>query len=372
MNQCSQLAHFAVQKKLVIAISFALSNIALNAHAEETPDAKPSEPATIELPTIAVTANPLGVGSDEMVVPVSVLKGRELGYRRESTLGETLKNIPGVSASYFGPNVSRPMIRGMDSERVKLMENGMGIMDASSLSFDHAIPLDPLVVEQIDVVRGPAALLYGGSAVGGVVNAIDNRIPSAPLDGVTGRGEVRFGGAESQRNGALVIDGGNGLFAIHGDAYKRKTEDSVIPGFAVSDRKRSADGSLQENKGRLVNSSSDGDGGALGASLTFDHGYIGLSYSTFSNNYGTVAEPDVRVEMLNQRWDIASEWRDLGNIVERVKFKVAHTDYKHQEIAAGTPETLFKNNSIEASFEAKHGNLGPMTGVVISIFEFTL
>ena len=179
-----------------------------------------ADSTAIDVAPIAVTGNPLGVGSDELVVPVSVLNGRELSLRRESTLGETLNGLPGVTATQFGPNASRPVIRGLDAERIKMMQNGTGILDASSLSFDHAVGIDPLIVEQIDVVRGPAALLYGGSAVGGVVNAIDYRIPSEPVEGLFGRAETRFGGANDQRNGAAVIDVGNGKFAIHADAYK--------------------------------------------------------------------------------------------------------------------------------------------------------
>ena len=203
----------------------------------------------IELAPVAVTGNPLGVGSDELVVPVSVLIGRELSLKREGTLGETLNGIPGVTATQFGPNASRPVIRGLDAERVRIMQNGIGILDASSLSFDHAVGIDPLIIEQIDVVRGPAALLYGGSAMGGVVNAIDHRIPTEKINGIVGRAETRFGGADSTRNGAIVLDAGNGQFAIHGDAYTRKTSDLDIPSFAVSKRKSQADGTPRENRG---------------------------------------------------------------------------------------------------------------------------
>ena len=151
--------------------------------------------AMLTIPTTAVTGNPLGVGSDEMVVPISILNWRELSLKRENTLAETLNNIPGVSNSSFGPSVGRPMIRGMDSDRIKLLQNGVNNLDVSNLSFDHGVTIDPLIIEQIDVIRGPATLLYGGGAVGGVVNAIDHRIPKEKLEGVTGRGEVRYGGA---------------------------------------------------------------------------------------------------------------------------------------------------------------------------------
>ncbi len=319
---------------------------------------------SIDLATVPVTGNPLGVSSDEMVVPVSILSGRELSLKRESTLGDTLNGIPGVSASSFGPNSSRPVIRGLDAERVRIMQNGLGILDASSLSFDHAVSLDPLVIEQIEVIRGPAALLYGGSAVGGVVNAIDHRIPTEKLDGMAGRAEASVGGANSQNNLAGVIDIGNGKIAIHADAYTRKTSDLDIPGFAVSSRKNRADGTERDNRGRLVNSNTSAEGGALGASVTFDDGYAGFSYSGFRNNYGTVAEPTVRVDMQSDRWDFASEIRELGSVIERVKFKLAHTDYLHQEIEDGTVGTTFKNRGMEGSFEAGHADIGKLKGVL--------
>jgi iron complex outermembrane receptor protein len=319
---------------------------------------------TIDLASVPITGNPLGVSSDELVVPISILSGRELSLKRESTLGDTLNGIPGVSATSFGPNSSRPVIRGLDAERVRIMQNGIGILDASSLSFDHAVSLDPLVIEQIEVIRGPAALLYGGSAVGGVVNAIDHRIPTEKLEGVTGRAEASAGGADSQNNLAGVIDIGNGRIAIHADAYTRKTSDLDIPGFAVSSRKNKADGTPRDNRGRLVNSNASGEGGALGASLTFDDGYAGFSYSGFRNNYGTVAEPTVRADMQSDRWDFASEIRELSSVVERVKFKLAHTDYQHQEIEDGTVGTTFKNRGMEGSFEASHADIGKLKGVL--------
>ena len=318
----------------------------------------------IDLAPVAVTGNPLGVGSDELVVPVSVLNGRELSLRREATLGDTLNGIPGVSATQFGPNASRPVIRGLDAERVKIMQNGMGILDASSLSFDHAVGIDPLIIEQIDVVRGPAALLYGGSAVGGVVNAIDNRIPTEKLDGIIGRAETRFGDANNTRNAAAVIDIGNGMFAIHSDVYNRKSNDLNIPGFAVSHRKSRTDGTPRTNKGKLINSSAEGDGGALGASLTFDKGYIGLSYSILESNYGVVAEKQVRIDMNSEHWELASEFKDLSNIINRVKFRMAHTDYEHKELEGAEVGTTFTNRGLEGSIEAAHRPVANLNGVL--------
>lgn len=343
---------FLSPNKLALAISLAMASAW-------------AEPITQrELSNVAVTGNPLGVSSDAMVLPVSILSGRELSLNRAATLGETLNTLPGVAASSFGPNASRPVIRGLDAERVRIMQNGVGILDASSLSFDHAVAIDPLVIEQIDVVRGPAALLYGGSAVGGVVNAIDHRIPTEPVNGIIGRTEARVGGPDNQRNAGAVVDVGNGQFAMHADAYKRKTDDLNIPGFAVSRRKFQADGTAQENHGKLINSSASSDGGALGASLTFDNGYVGSSYSGFNSNYGTVAEEAVRIDMKSQRLDIASEFRDLNTVINRIKMRYAHTDYQHQEIDDGTIGTSFTNKGSQASLELGHAKFGDLEGVL--------
>ncbi|RFC39424.1 MAG: TonB-dependent Receptor Plug Domain, partial [Candidatus Nitrotoga sp. CP45] len=169
----------------------------------------------ILLPQIVVTANPLGSALFDLVSPVSVLSGKELSFRQESTLGETLSNLPGVSSTYFGPNSSRPVIRGLDGDRVRIMQNGIGMLDVSALSFDHATAVDPLLVDRIEVVRGPAALMYGGAAVGGIVNTLDNRIPQSSIKGITGRVEPRIGGAANERSGAAVVEAGNGVVALH-------------------------------------------------------------------------------------------------------------------------------------------------------------
>jgi iron complex outermembrane receptor protein len=345
---------------LSIALAAALAVLAKPASAEDDHD----HSLHIELPTTSVTANPLGSTLDELVPPVSVLNGRELMLQQESTLGETLNGTPGVHSSYFGPNASRPVIRGLDGDRIRLMQNGIGMIDASSLSPDHAVPLDPLAIEQVDVVRGPAALQYGGSAVGGVVNTLDNRIPRDPIQGVSGRAETRIGGADKQRSTSALVEAGNGLFAIHADGYTRDTDDLDIPGYARSSRLRRADPQPDEPRGTLRNSASKSDGGALGASLTSEHGYAGISYSEFNSYYGTVAEPSVRIDMNSSRWDLAGEARDLGEAINRIKVRLARVDYEHQEIDDGEIGTTFENRGWEGSLEASHGKIGPLNGVV--------
>lgn len=360
--RASQMKLHPLWLALTTALTFPLPAL----HAEE-------HSHTLDLDNVPVTGNPLGVGSDDMVVPVSVLGGRELSLRREGTLGETLNGIPGVTATQFGPNASRPIIRGLDGERVRIMQNGVGILDAGSLSFDHAVAIDPLIIEQIDVVRGPAALLYGGSAVGGVVNAIDHRIPKEPLNGMTGRAEARFGGPDNARNGAAVMDVGNGTFAIHADVYSRETSNLDIPGYAVSKRKSLADGTERGSKGKgtLNNSSALANGGALGAAWTFDTGYLGISYADLNNNYGVVNESNVRIDMGQRRWELAGEIRELRGPIQKLKLRMAHTNYQHVELEDGEIGTTFKNRGIEGSLEATHVPWAGVNGVVGYQFQNT-
>ena len=343
-----------------------------------------ADKGTLTIPTTAVTGNPLGVGSDQMVVPISILNGRELSLKRENTLAETLNSIPGVSNSSFGPSVGRPMIRGMDSDRIKILQNGVNNLDASNLSFDHGVSIDPLIIEQIDVIRGPATLLYGGGAVGGVVNAIDHRIPKEKLEGITGRGEVRYGGANLEQSNAAVVDVGTGNFVMHFDAYNRDAKNLRIPGNAVSDRKSATkfwdptanpgaggheDYSNNHGTNRLINSYSESKGGAIGASMIFDRGYAGMSYAKHQMKYGSPLESAVSIDMDNDRFDFASEIRDLGTFFDRAKFRAAYTDYMHKEIEDGSINTTFKNQGVDGTFELGHQAILNMKGVVGLQFE---
>jgi iron complex outermembrane receptor protein len=156
------------------------------------------------LDKVVVTGNPL---RGTLSLPADALEGDALVLQRSSNLGDTLSGMPGVSASNFGPNASRPVIRGLDGDRVRILSNAGASVDASNLSFDHAVALDPLVVDRIEVLRGTAALLYGGNALGGVVNLLDNRIPTTLTPGLTGAAELRLGGASRERREELRNQG---------------------------------------------------------------------------------------------------------------------------------------------------------------------
>ena len=305
----------------------------------------------LELQTQVVTGNPLG--SSQWAAPTTVLEGDDLTLQQHGSLGETLNKQPGVSSSYFGPGASRPIIRGLDGDRIRILRNGVGALDASSLSYDHAVPLDPVNVDRVEIVRGPAALLYGGSAIGGVVNTFDNRIPTEAIDGIHGAGELRYGGADTTRSSAGKLEAGDGTFALHLDANARAFNDLKIPGYARDRHAPAGDDDDDQKKGRLGNSSGRQDGGAVGGSYTWDDGYAGLSYSNYDANYGSPAEQDVRIRMKQDHYAFASEIRNLQGPFSSLKLNAGYTDYQHSEIEGGEVGTTFKNKGYEARIEAR-------------------
>jgi len=317
----------------------------------------------LDLAPEVITANPLG--STQMASPATVLSGDDLTLQQKGSLGETLNRLPGVSSTYFGPGSSRPVIRGLDGDRIRLLRNGAGALDASSLSYDHAVPQDPVTVERIEVVRGPAALLYGGSAVGGVVNTFDNRIPVEAIEGIQGTGELRYGGAATTRSAAGKLELGNGRFALHLDGNSRTFDELRIPKYAHSARQRAqeSDGE-QGGKNRLSNSDGRQDGGAVGSSYTWDDGYAGVSFGRYDSNYGSPAEPDVRIRMRQDNYAFASEIRNLQGPFSSLKLNASYTDYRHREIEDGETGTVFKNKGYEGRIEARHRPVGPLNGVI--------
>lgn len=320
-------------------------------------------------PEVVITGNPLGSGLFDLAAPVSTLERTELQLRGQSSLGETLRDMPGVSSSYFGPGASRPVIRGLDGDRIRILQGSVGTLDASGLSFDHAVPIDPLAVNRIEVVRGAAALLYGGSAVGGVVNVLTNRIPEQPVEGISGALEARAGGAESERAASTLLEAGNGRFALHADGFTRTTSDLRIPGFARSAQQRALDATanpgIAQPNGIVPNTGGRATGGSLGASLTWADGFVGASYTNHSSNYGSPLESAVKIDMHSDRYDVAGEVRGLGKWITNLKFKGAYTDYVHREIDAGVVGTNFLNKGFEGRIEATHAPiLGRLAGVV--------
>lgn len=310
--------------------------------------------ASERLGTVVVTGNPLG--SQELAPANHVLTGDALVLSRGASLGESLQGLSGVSSTYFGPNANRPSIRGLDGDRVRMLNNSGASVDASSLSFDHAVPVDPLVIERIEVLRGAAALLYGGNAIGGVVNTLDNRIPRQAQTGLSGAAELRLGGAAQERNAAVVLDGGAGHWAWHADAAGRRSEDQRVPAFSTAE-----DGWRRS----VRNSASDSRSLALGSAWVGTQGFAGLSVDEHRQNYGVTVEPDVTVQMQRQRIATAGEWRDAAAPVRKLQWQLSHSRYEHREVEGdGAIGTTFKSRGNDGRLEAEHAPLGPWHGLL--------
>lgn len=329
----------------------------VSATTENTTVLSAHQAAAQSLSDVTVTASP--VGGAALAVPSDTLVGDGLTLRADTTLGQTLDGLPGISSSYFGPNASRPIIRGEDGDRIRVLNNGGAMIDASALSYDHAVPVDALSTERIEVLRGPAALLYGGSAVGGVVNVIDNRIPHDPVDGVDGKASADGATGNKERAGAAMVEAGDGQFALHADVFDRLTSDVDVP----VDLACAKPGSLGLAR-RICNSASHTKGGALGGSIFFDRGYLGASVSGYRSDYGTVAEDDVIIGMRSKRYALESEVRVDAGPLHSLKIRASHTDYRHTEFEGGEPGTTFRSRGNDLRIEARQTRIGRLEGMV--------
>lgn len=313
------------------------------------------------LPSVVVTGNPLG--ANELIAPAEQYAGDDLLLRAKSTLGETLDGTPGVSSTYFGPNASRPVIRGLDGDRIRILNNGSATHDASSLSYDHAVTLDPLLIERVEVLRGPGVLQYGGSAVGGVVNVIDSRIHREALfgaqGGVAGKADLGLASGNREQSGVVILDAGTDRYALHADVMSRNTQDVSAPADLSCTR-----GGVTSTARRICNSASQTWGGSLGGSLFFDRGYLGASLSTYDTNYGTVAEDEVSIRMRSSRLALEGEVRELGGVLQSLKAQFSRNDYRHTEFNAAVPGTQFKTLGNDLRLQARHARLGALDGVI--------
>lgn len=321
---------------------------------------------TVELEGITVSASRLGESASDLAQPVTVLEGQKLLLNLEASLGETLSNQPGVRSTYFGPASSRPVIRGLDGDRIRVLQNGLNTIDASASSFDHAVSFDPVSVSKIEVVRGPATVLFGPNAIGGVVNVTDNRIPSERIgEWVRGSVGTRVSSADNGVSSDIELEGGVGGFAWHLEAYKRNIENLEIPGYARSKRFREANPGDPENdeRGTLENSWLDTEGFSAGASYIWDGGYFGLAYSGFDSNYGSPVEKDVSIDLRQRRWDFHGAFQEPFKGFREIKYRFATSNYEHTEFEGPDPGTTFTNDGYDGRVEFAHEAWGPLQGI---------
>jgi iron complex outermembrane receptor protein len=331
---------------------FALTALASGMSLANTPEAKP-------LLEITISASPLGRTADELVQPIAVLSGEDLANKKRSSIGETLANEPGISTGDFGAGASRPVIRGQSGPRVDVLTNGISAMDVSALSPDHAVTINPLIARQIEIIKGPATLLYGSSASGGVVNVTDSRLATEVTEGFSGALEASQGSNARNSLGSADINYGHGNHQLHIDGSRSRSEDFAIPGNAA------VDGS-STSQGRLANSASDLDNGAVGYSYITDAGNaFGFSASQYDQRYGLPVEDEVFIVMRQRRYDAQALLRDPISALESLRFKISDSRYKHTEfedpITAGT---RFTNNETQTRIEAVHKPIAGFRGVV--------
>jgi iron complex outermembrane receptor protein len=335
------------------------------------------------LEAITVSATPLRVAGDTLAMPVETLDGSSLVLKREATLGDTLNGMLGVHADTFGAGASRPVIRGQAAPRVKVLSDGSELMDASGISPDHAITTEPMLARRIEVLRGPAALLYGGGAIGGVVNVIDDKIPEAPPEkGVEGYAELRGATGSNERAAATGITAGKDNFAIHVEGLRRHSDDYRLRDWP---------------DGKLNGSFEESTTGSVGMSWIGSRGFIGMAYTSTRSEYGlpghnheyeschphgshlhcgshddegdhhdhdeehVEAAPFVRLK--NERIDVRGEYREPLAGIRKIRVRGGMTDYRHQEIEGGAAATTFKNRGYDARVEFEHAPIAGWRGV---------
>lgn len=348
---------------------------------------KKSEQEEKTLETIEVSALAISEGPDQIALPYSVMSRDRLMLQGASTLGDVLNTQLGVHSDTFGGGSSRPVIRGQSAPRVRVLTDGASLLDASDISPDHAVTVDPLLGQRIEVLRGPATLLYGGGAIGGVVNVLDNKIPSQmPVDEIDGSVALRANTVAEERAGAAELTFGIGSnLALHAEGSLRDADDYRVPEF----HEARVDGTFAESRNA-----------SIGLSWIANNGYVGLAYSYRDDNYGLPGhnheyeschpdgialhcddhgdgvggsdyahdqehgreDPPV-VDLKSKRLDARGEFTDPFNGFDRIRFRFSGTDYRHHEVEEEQIATTFRNDGYETRIELQHSPWGEWSGV---------
>jgi iron complex outermembrane receptor protein len=280
--------------------------------------------------------------------PTSVLAGQDLTRELASTIGATLLTQPGMAVRSFGAAPARPVIRGLDGDRVLILEDGQRTGDLSSQSGDHGITINPASASKIEVVRGPAMLMYGSNAIGGLVNVIADSVPDAVVTGVRGALTTDLGSNASQASGAADLWWGNARWALHAGGGGNRAGDYETP------------------QGSVANTQSRNGFGSLGLSWTGAKGYVGASYGYEDTRYGIPYVEGGLVELTPRRHlvNVKGEARNLGGFFTSVKGSFAARRYRHDEIVAGDVGTRFSNDTNEGELSATHRSIDGLSGTV--------
>ncbi|MDT9597361.1 TonB-dependent receptor [Sphingosinicella rhizophila] len=340
----------------------------------------------------------------------AVLAGSELLRDIRPQLGDTLGRLPGVSSTSFSPGASRPVLRGFQGERIRVLTDGIGSIDVSNTSADHAVTIDPLTAERIEVLHGPAVLLFGSQAIGGAVNVLDRRIPRAvPENGVHLDAIGAYGSAADERSigGAADVALGKSGFVLHIDGSYRKTDDLGVGGYILSPTLRAEqlemaaeeleEGHVEESeealeganrRGRLPNSATEQKTLGAGLALIRDGGSLGFSVSWFDSNYGVPTAPGaghhhhedehdesdeegeeeghgeeaVTIGLEQIRADLRGQVNVRGPLLDEIRIRVGAADYEHTEYEGDEVGTIFRTQGLEGRFELVQTDRGGWSG----------
>ncbi|NOQ65012.1 MAG: TonB-dependent receptor [Methyloprofundus sp.] len=297
--------------------------------------------------TPIIVSTPLHQQGFETAQAVTLLAGDELTLKQATTIGETLKDELGIHSMSFGSSVGQPIIRGQSGVRVQVLQNGLSSLDAAGVSPDHANSTEAILAERIEVLRGPASLLYGSGAVGGIVNVIDNRIPTVVPESAEFVFEQRYNSVSDQWNSVLKHDAGLGKFAWHMDGYFRTNDDYQVP-------------TASNGLGYVENTDAQSWSGTLGGSWIDDWGMLGFSYNHLDNNYGVPPVDElVRIDLKQNRYDVRAEFYQLATWIDTLKVRFAYNDYQHAELEDGiTVGTQFDVQGVEGRAELVHKEIG--------------
>jgi iron complex outermembrane receptor protein len=278
-----------------------------------------------------VSVSPNARDAFDSYQPTSVLSGQELSLKLEGSLGELLKNEPGVTERSNGPGPSRPVIRGLDGDRVLILENGQRTDDLSSQSADHGVAISPLAAERVEVVRGPATLLYGANAIGGLVNVVTDVIPTKPVTKTDGAAQVELGTAAEEAGGAADLSLGNRRFALHLGGSARRSGDVSTP------------------LGETPNTQSRSAFGHVGGAYTTDKGFLGASYQYDDSKYGIpfVEEGETQLTPRRHTVSMRAQTKGLDRFVDGLRTSFNVRRYRHDELDGETIATQFKNDTID-------------------------
>jgi iron complex outermembrane receptor protein len=339
---------------LAHAVSCALAGLSMASYAQQ---------ADKSLAPVVVTADPFGSQEQATILsPARVLSGDNLRDKIGGSLGETLMQEPGIHSSGFSTGSSRPVIRGLEGPRVKILQNGMSNGDLSAISNDHAVGASSLSAQQIEILRGPATLLYGSGAIGGAINIVNGRIPTRLEERPTGEAELRASSVDSASSFAFTADRAAGNIGLHIDGNMLRAGDYRIPVNSST----AGDG----DTGRLTYSGNRENNLGVGASMIQSWGYVGASVSQIDKLYGIRGRDESsKIDLLQTRFDVDSLIRSPFEGFDALRIKLGQSDYRHTELDSGVdPHVKFTNRSLESRIELSHqpvagwrGRLGVQT-----------